>query len=232
MNRAERLKRQNFFAQTLQINQVLVKISASAVNPLDTKIRAAKAEHARQALPAVLGIDMAGTIEQVGPGVTAFKIHDEVYGMPGGVGGLPGTMAQYIVADSRLLAHKPQNLSMRQAAALPLSTITAWEGLVDRAKIRQDQSVLIHAGAGGVGYIAVQIARAYGASVFATVSPEKAFMVESLGAKPINYRSTPVEEYVARLHRRSGIRYRLRHRGRRDAGRFISGCQALHRARR
>ena len=181
----------------LQTNQVLVKISASAVNPLDTKIRAAKAEHARQPLPAVLGIDMAGTIREVGPGVTAFKIHDEVYGMAGGVGGLQGTLAQFVVADSQLLAHKPKNLSMRQAAALPLSTITAWEGLVDRAKVHQDQTVLIHAGAGGVGYIAVQIARACGASVFTTVSPEKARIVEALGAVPINYRSTPVEEYVS-----------------------------------
>ncbi len=86
---------------------------------------------------------------------------------------------------------------MRQAAALPLSTITAWEGLVDRAKVHQGQTVLIHAGAGGVGYIAVQIARASDASVFATVSPDKAHIVEALGATPIDYRFTPVEEYVS-----------------------------------
>lgn len=182
---------------TLGPNQVLVNISASGVNPLDTKIRAGKAAHARQPLPAVLGLDMAGTVEEVGPGVRAFKAGDEVFGMVGGIGGLQGTLAEYIAADADLLAHKPKNLSMREAAALPLSTITAWEGLVDRAKVRANQRVLIHAGAGGVGHVAVQIARAFGAEVFATVSPGKKKIVEDFGATPIDYRTTSVEEYVA-----------------------------------
>jgi NADPH2:quinone reductase len=177
-------------------NHVLVRISASGVNPLDTKIRAGKAAHARQPLPAVLGLDMAGTIEGVGPGVTAFSPGDEVYGMVGGVGGLQGTLAEFIVVDADLLAHKPANLSMREAAALPLSIITAWEGLVDRAKVHTRQEVLIHAGAGGVGHIAVQIACAFGAEVFATVSPDKKSIVEGFGATAIDYRSTSVEDYV------------------------------------
>jgi NADPH:quinone reductase len=118
---------------TLGMNQVLVRISASGVNPLDTKIRAGKAAHANQPLPAVPGLDMAGTVEEVGRGVTAFSPGDEVYGMVGGVGGLQGTLAELIAVDADLLAHRPKNLSMRQTAALPLSTITAWEGLVDRA---------------------------------------------------------------------------------------------------
>src|SRR6202042_459249 len=108
-----------------------------------------------------------------------------------------GTLAEFIAVDADLLAHKPRNLSMRQAAALPLITITAWEGLVDRANVHADQPVLIHAGAGGVGHIAVQIALAYGAEVFATVSPEKRHLVEDFGATPIDYRSSSVEEYVA-----------------------------------
>ena len=166
------------------------------MNPLDTKIRAGAAEHARQPLPAVLCVDMAGTVEEIGPGVAAFKAGDEVYGMVGGVGGLQGTLAEFVTVDADLLAHKPKNLSMRQAAALPLSVITAWEGLVDRAKVRKEQTVLIHAGAGGVGYIALQIAKAFGATVFATVSPEKKKVVEDLGACAIDYRSTTVEEYV------------------------------------
>jgi NADPH:quinone reductase len=178
-------------------NYVLVRVQASGVNPLDTKIRAGKAEHARQPLPAVLGLDMAGIVEEAGPGVTAFRPGDEVYGMVGGAGGLQGTLAEFVAADADLLAHKPKNLSMRQAAALPLITITAWEGLVDRAKVRAGQTVLIHAGAGGVGHIAVQIARAYGAEVFATVSPEKKNIVEDFGATPIDYRTSSVEEYVA-----------------------------------
>jgi NADPH:quinone reductase-like Zn-dependent oxidoreductase len=181
---------------TLAKNQVLVKICASGVNPLDTKIRAGKASHARQPLPAVLGLDMAGTVEEVGGDVTAFSPGDEVYGMVGGVGGLQGTLAEFIAADADMLAHKPKDLSMREAAALPLSTITAWEGLIDRAQVRANQQVLIHAGAGGVGHIAIQIARAFGAQVFAIVSPEKRSIVEHFGAVPIDYRSMPVEEYV------------------------------------
>lgn len=182
---------------TLKPNHVLVRILASGINPLDTKIRAGKAAHAQQPLPAVLGLDMAGIVEEVAPGVTAFKPGDEVFGMVGGVGGLQGTLAEFVSADANLLARKPTNLSMREAAALPLITITVWEGLVDRAKVHAGQNVLIHAGAGGVGHIAIQIARAYGAKVFATVSPEKKSIVERYGATPIDYRSTSVEDYVA-----------------------------------
>ena len=178
-------------------NQVLVRIAASGLNPLDTKIRAGRADHARQPLPAVLGLDMAGTVDAVGSAVTAFKAGDEVYGLVGGVGGHQGTLAQYIVPDASLLAFKPKNLNMRQAAALPLSVITAWEGLVDRANVHAGQTALIHAGAGGIGHIAIQIARAHGAKVFATVSREKQSIVEDLGATPIDYRSIPVEQYVA-----------------------------------
>jgi NADPH2:quinone reductase len=184
--------------------QVLIRIHASGINPLDTKIRAGKAGHANQPLPAVLGLDMAGVIEEVGPGVTAFRSGDEVYGMVGGVAGLQGTLAEFIAADAALIALKPKSLSMREAAALPLITITAWEGLVDRVRIADrvkeygSQQVLIHAGAGGVGHIAVQIAKAYGAEVFATVSAGKEHIVEQYGATPIDYRTLSTEEYVDR----------------------------------
>jgi NADPH2:quinone reductase len=184
---------------TLRPNHVLVKIKASGVNPLDTKIRAGKASHAKQSLPAVLGVDMAGIVEEIGPNVTAFSRGDEVYGMVGGVGGLQGTLAEFICVDTDLLAHKPKNLSMRQAAALPLVAITAWEALVDRAQVRAGQTVLIQAGAGGVGHIAAQLARAYRAKVFATVSPDKKNIAESYGTVPIDYRSSSVEEYVAKI---------------------------------
>jgi NADPH:quinone reductase len=178
-------------------NQALVRVFASGINPLDTKIRAGKADHARQPLPAVLSLDMAGIVEEVSDGVTAFRPGDEVFGMVGGVGGLQGTLAEFVAVDADLLAHKPRTLSMRQAAALPLSVITAWEGLVDRAQVHAGQKVLVHAGAGGVGHIAVQIARSFGAEVFATVSSEKKKIVEGFGAIPIDYRSTTVAEYVA-----------------------------------
>ncbi|HEY6773532.1 MAG TPA: alcohol dehydrogenase catalytic domain-containing protein, partial [Oxalicibacterium sp.] len=117
----------------IESGQVLVKIAASGVNPLDTKIRAGKAEHARHPLPAVLGIDMAGTVVAVGPGVTRFQPGDEVFGMTGGVGGVQGSLADFAAVDADLLAHKPASMTMREAAALPLIFITAWEGLVDRA---------------------------------------------------------------------------------------------------
>ncbi len=176
--------------------QALVKICASGINPLDTKIRAGTAEHANQSLPAVLGLDMAGVVVDVGEGVTAFRPGDEVFGMVGGVGGLQGTLAELVVADAALLAPKPKILTMRQSAALPLVAITAWEGLVDRAKVRAGQTVLVHAGAGGVGYAAVQIALAHGAKVFTTVSDDKRSMVEELGAIAID-RHAPVEKYMA-----------------------------------
>jgi NADPH2:quinone reductase len=176
--------------------QVLVKIRASGINPLDIKIRGGEAAHAKQPLPAVLGLDMAGVVDAVGPGVTEFPPGAEVFGMVGGVGGLQGTLAEFILADAALLALKPKALTMRQAAAFPLVTITAWEGLVDRAAVHSGQKVLIHAGAGGVGYAAVQIALAFGAKVFTTVSDNKRSLVENLGATAIN-RQTPVEEYIA-----------------------------------
>jgi NADPH:quinone reductase-like Zn-dependent oxidoreductase len=176
--------------------QVLVQVHASGVNPLDIKIREDKAAHARQPLPAVLGLDMAGTIAEVGHDVTRFRPGDEVYGMVGGVGGLPGTLAEFVVASADLIALKPKSLSMRESAALPLITITAWEGLIDRANVRQGQKVLIHAGAGGVGHVAVQLAKARGAEVFATTSIGKMEYVRSLGTTPIDYHASTPEQYV------------------------------------
>lgn len=133
--RAWQIKRPNgpFEQPALKAKQALVKISASGVSPLDTKIRSGNAAHAQQNLPAVLGVEMAGIVEDVGPGVTAFKVRDEVYGLVGGVGGMQGTLAEYVITDTDLLARKPRRLSIRQSAVLPLAVITAWEGLVDRA---------------------------------------------------------------------------------------------------
>lgn len=146
------------------IGQVLVRVHASGVNPLDTKIRAGAAEHARHPLPAVLGMDLSGVVESLGPGVTAFEAGDEVYGFTGGVAGVQGSLAGYAAVDARLLARKPRQLSMREAAALPLGVITAWEGIVDRARVQPGHQVLVHGGAGGVRHLAVQLAVAHGAS--------------------------------------------------------------------
>lgn len=178
--------------------QVLVRIHASGVNPVDTKISAGQAAHAQPVLPAILGIDMAGVVEDVGAGVTAFRPGDEVYGMTGGIGGVQGSLAEFAAVDAGLLAIKPRNLTMRAAAALPLIFITAWEGLVDRAHVEAGMTVLVHGGAGGVGHIAVQIAVAHGAQVFATGDASQQEAIAALGATPIDYRASTVDEYMAR----------------------------------
>ena len=177
--------------------EVLVRVRASGVNPLDLKIRAGQAGHARVEPPAVLGIDVAGTVAEVGEAVTGFSAGDEVYGMTGGIGTTAGSLAEYQVADARLLARKPGNATMAEAAALPLAVITAWEGLVDRASVGVGDKVLIHGGSGGVGYVAAQLALARGAQVFATGSGASLEVIAKIGATPIDYRNTTAEEYVA-----------------------------------
>ena len=178
--------------------QVLVRIAASGINPLDVKIQMGAAPHARHPLPAVLGIDLAGTVEAVGEGVTTLRPGDEVYGMAGGVGGHQGSLAEYAAVDAALLARRPGNLSIQHAAALPLIFITAWEGLVDRAHVQSGQTVLVQGGAGGVGQMVIQLALAFGAEVFAVGAPEGRTAIERLGAVFIE-RSEPVGDYVARL---------------------------------
>jgi NADPH:quinone reductase-like Zn-dependent oxidoreductase len=178
--------------------QVLVRIAASGVNPLDVKIRDGNAGHARHPPPAILGIDLAGTVESVGLGVSRFKAGDEVFGMPGGVGGHQGSLAEYAAVDSDLLARKPANLSLREAAAVPLAFITAWEGLVDRADVQAGQMVLVQGGAGGVGQMVLCIAKARGARPFGVASASRRPMIERLDAQFVD-KSEPVADYVERL---------------------------------
>ncbi|WP_430644557.1 zinc-dependent alcohol dehydrogenase family protein [Bradyrhizobium frederickii] len=175
--------------------QVLVRIKASGVNPLDLKIRSGKAAHAKHPLPAVLGMDLAGTVEAVGAEVTAFAPGDEVYGLTGGVGGLQGSLAEFAAVDADLLAPKPANLTMREAAAIPLVFITAWEGLVDRAEVHAGQKVLVQ-GAGAVGQMVIQTARAFQAEVYAVDKSAQRSSIEQLGATAIDRHRFTVEEYV------------------------------------
>ncbi len=179
---------------------VVVKVAATSVNTVDTMIRQLGQENLPISpdLPAVLGMDFAGTVEALGEGVTNFTPGDEIYGCAGGLAGLQGTLAEYMLADARLIAHKPRSLSMRQAAALPLVGITAYEGL-QRTNIQPDQKVLVHGGTGGVGHVAVQLARHFGAQVYATCSGGKQVgIIEQYGASVINYRTEKVSEYVAK----------------------------------
>ena len=176
---------------------VLINVAATSINPVDYKVRQNGPAIAPE-LPAVLHGDVAGTIAKVGEDVTGFKPGDEVYACAGGVKGMGGALAEYMLADAALVALKPKSLTMAQAAALPLVSITAWEGLVDRAKVQPGQSVLVHAATGGVGHIAIQLAKAFQAKVYATASnEEKLAIARELGADGgINYRTTPVWDYV------------------------------------
>ncbi|MFM7424994.1 MAG: zinc-dependent alcohol dehydrogenase family protein [Elainella sp.] len=164
---------------------LLVRLYAAGINPIDTKIRQRGLFYA-DALPAILGCDGAGVVVAAGSRVQRFRVGDPVYFCNGGLGGQPGTYAEYAVIDERFVAHKPRSLSFAEAAAVPLVLITAWEALHDRGRIQSGQRVLIQAGAGGVGHIAIQLAKLAGATVCTTVSsPEKAKLVQQFGADQV-----------------------------------------------
>lgn len=179
--------------------EVLVQVAAASVNPVDAKIRR-NGGLAAPERPAILGCDMAGEILALGTGVDAFSVGDHVFGCIGGVPGLAGSYAEKLVADVRLLARAPQSLPPREAAALPLVAITAWEAL-DRLGVGLGTHILIHGGAGGVGHVAIQLAKARGARVATTISStEKAKIVRDFGVNDIiDYRTEPVESYIQRL---------------------------------
>ena len=187
-------------------HELLVRVRAAGVNPLDTKIR----KHHfffPDNLPAILGVEGAGVVEQAGPAVTRFHPGDEIYFFSNGLGLEPGAYAEYTVINEEHAARKPSNLSMTEAAAIPVALITAWEALVNRAALKSGEKVLIHAGAGGVGHIAVQLARVRGAQVAATVSgKEKAELVKSFGAElAIDYREQDFVEEALRWTGRRGV---------------------------
>lgn len=162
--------------------EVLVKLKAAGINPIDTKLRK-RGTFYTDKNPQVLGCDGAGVVEEVASGVSKFKVGDEVYFCLGGLGGPNGNYAEYAVVDERFIAKKPQSLSFAEAAAAPLVLITAWESLYDRARLQAGQKVLIHGGAGGVGHVAIQLAKLQGAEVLTTVgTQEKAEFVRGLGA--------------------------------------------------
>jgi alcohol dehydrogenase len=179
--------------------EVLVRILATSVNTVDTMIRAMGQEQLPFApdLPAILGMDFAGVIEEVGQDVEGFSVGDEIYGCAGGLSNLQGALAEFMPADAKLIAHKPNSLSMKEAASLPLVAITAYEGL-KRAGVRSGQKLLVHGGTGGVGHVAVQLGKYFGAQVFTTTgSEDDAKIVSGYNAVAINYKNSSVEDYVA-----------------------------------
>ncbi|NXY94517.1 NADP-dependent oxidoreductase [Streptomyces sp. BR123] len=177
--------------------EVLVRIHATAVNPTDVWHRATGGLAGTDVPPVPLGWDLSGTVEAVGIGVTLFRPGDEVFGMPRHPAPA-GTYAEYATSPARHLAHKPAALDHVAAAALPLAGLTAWQALVDTADVRPGQRVLVHAAAGGVGHLAVQIAKARGAYVIGTASAAKHDFVRSLGAdEAVDYRTTDFAEAVS-----------------------------------
>lgn len=184
---------------------ILVKLKAAGVNPVDTKIRCGL--YPPKQLPTIPGCDGAGIVEKVGKCVTRYKRGDEVYFFHGGIGSGSGNYAEFIVLDERFIARKPATIDFALAAALPLVFITAWEALYDRARMQAGQTLLIHAGAGGVGHIAIQLAKAAGARVCTTISSEeKARFVKQLGADyVINYRKENFVDAVMRWTAGQGV---------------------------
>jgi NADPH2:quinone reductase len=165
--------------------ELLIRLVAAGVNPIDTKLRSRGTFYPEQ-MPAILGCDGAGVVEAVGAGVQRLRPGDEVYFCYGGLGAHQGNYAEYTVVDERFVARKPASISFAEAAAAPLVLITAWEALYERGRLEPREKVLIHAGAGGVGHVAIQLAKLKGASVATTVSSQdKANFVKQLGADEV-----------------------------------------------
>ncbi len=185
-----------------QAGQVLVRVHATSINPLDYQVR--RGDYADLVpLPAITGHDVSGVVEAVGPGVTAFVPGDEVWYTPQIFDG-PGSYAEYHVAAEGIVGKKPPALSHLEAASLSLVGGTAWEALVVRAGLRVGESILVHGGAGGVGHVAIQLAKAIGAQVYTTVRAANAEFARSMGADVvIDYEK---EDYVEAVMRETGGR--------------------------
>jgi NADPH2:quinone reductase len=187
--------------------EVLIKVSATSVNPLDYKIRSGVLSDLVTQFPIVLHGDVAGVVAEVAHDVQTFKKGDEVYGCVGGFLNMQGALAEYVAADANLISLKPKKLDMYSSAALPLVAETAWEGLINKANIKAGQTVLVHGGTGGVGHVAIQLAKVYGAKVFATVSDNnKAQIALNLGADiVINYKTESVHDYIYKYTNNNGF---------------------------
>lgn len=181
-------------------NDIRVRLHAAGVNPIDSKLRG-RGSYYPERMPCILGCDGAGVVDAVGEAVTRFSVGDEVYFFNGGIGGEPGNYAEYTVLHEDYAALKPRSMDFTQAAAVPLALITAWESLYDRANLQHQHFVLVHAGAGGVGHIAIQLARISGAEIITTVSGAgKSAFVRALGASHvIDYREQDFVEEVLRI---------------------------------
>ncbi len=205
----EVFERINLPDPTPRDGEVVIGVRATSVNPVDYKIRDGRAARLCPGFPAILHADCAGTIEAVGAGVTGFAPGDKVYAFATGLGGKPGALAERMAADARMVAPMPASLSFEEAAAIPLVMVTAWFCLIDMIDLTAGQTVLVQGGTGGVGHVAVQLAKARGARAYATCGDNaKCGIAESLGAETaFNYATTSPEEWVAAATGGTGFDY-------------------------
>ena len=178
--------------------QVLVEVYAASINPIDWKIRQGYlAQMAPLIFPATLGGDFSGVVVEVGGDVNGFKKGDEVYGSASLLGGGSGSFAEFAAASVKTIAHKPKGISHLAAASLPLAGVSAWQGLVDHLGLAKDQKILIHGGAGGIGTVAIQLAKHLGGYVATTVSAQDIDYVKNLGTdEVIDYKSQTFENFL------------------------------------
>ncbi len=178
--------------------EVLIEMAAAGLNPVDTQVRSGEwVLEAMGGPPMVLGWDVAGTVAEIGSGVASLGVGDRVFGMPS-FPELGRCDAEYVMAPEAHIAAAPAGLSDEQAGALPLAGLTAWQALIDRAEIREGERVLVQAAAGGVGHVAVQIAKARGAHVIGTARTEKHDLLRELGVdEPVDYTAGPIDRLVS-----------------------------------
>lgn len=178
-------------------NQVLVEVYAAALNPIDYKVREGYLKDAIKALPITLGTDFSGKIVEIGSAVTDYKIGDEVYGNAIVLGGGSGTLAEFTAANTKNIYFKPKTLNFVESAALPLAAASAIQAIEEHINLKKGQKMLIQGGGGGIGSLAIQIAKMHGAYIAATASPETLEFVKSLGAdEVIDYTSQNFEDIV------------------------------------
>jgi NADPH:quinone reductase-like Zn-dependent oxidoreductase len=191
------LRREDAPLPTVRQDDMLIRVQAAGVNPADCQFRRGDYRSAAPlAMPAILGWDVAGTIDRAGPRTTGFSVGDPVFAMC--EMGRDGAYAEFVAVQAKHVAPAPKSLPLKVAAAVPLAALTAWHALFDLGQLLSDQSVLIHAAAGGVGLFAVQLARSAGARVTATARPENHELLRSLGAEAcIDYRN---DDWASTLH--------------------------------
>ena len=191
---------QNTSEPTVSSGKVLVIIKAAGVNPVDWKIREGGMQQIISLqFPSILGIDFSGVIKQIGEDLypSDFKQGDEVYGQAGVISGGSGAFAEMALVNTESIANKPKSLSHVEAAALPLVGVSAWKALMENIELSKDQKILIHGGAGGIGSIAIQLAKNLGAYVATTVSANDKQFVQELGADVvIDYKTQTFEDVL------------------------------------